>query len=358
MEDVKVVGLTALLVYLAAVYCLGVFSISYPDVRPGRLRWSNEAFFSYVPRTLYRFLVFSTAVFVTLSIALPTSVRIASVLAFGLWTLVAILALIYAKLKYPIGNNKATRIGGYVTYFLTLVLSVVALVFLSTQLPAPVGEAGTAPYILAGLIIVTVCLGENLISMLAPSRLLSNLQDLRNDILFLRVDIDEALRRYELLTEGETLPDALQKDLSDMATDINLITYTHSNMGGLVRKMYRELPLPVNLDEKKKQKQNQLRLFQDSYSLHEVKCVEVINLLKHKLKRFNRKSILVRVATEDVESESSIRLVLNQRLQLIEQHEGQLKQQMDTIRYYLSNPDKIPEELRALIATQGSEPRQ
>ena len=349
IQEVKSVGLAILLAYIIAVLSMGVFSVSLPEIRSGRLRWSNEAFFSSVPRVIFRFLFFGAAVWAALTLPLPGWLRLLVAIPFGVWMFWTIIALIYSRLKFPLGNTKSTRKGAYLTYLVTILPSFVALVFLGQQLHFPAGEAATLPYILAGLIFGVLWLVDNLISMMTPSRLLSNLQDLRNDIVFLRVDIDEALRRYEPLTEGETLPDALQKDLSEIANDINLITYAQSNMDRLLGKIFSELPLPNDATERKEQKQTQLRLFFDSYSLHGTKCTELNTILKDKLKRFNRKSGWVRAATEDVQSESNIRQMLIQRLEFIEQSDSRLKQGLEAAKYYLSNPDKIPEELRTAI---------
>jgi len=87
---------------------------------------------------------------------------------------------------------------------------------MAIQLRTPVGEDVTLPYILAGFILAETFLIGRLLFMMAPSRLLSNLKDLRNDIVFLRADIDEGLKRYEILCEGETLSDAHQKELSEI----------------------------------------------------------------------------------------------------------------------------------------------
>jgi len=181
---------------------------------------------------------------------------------------------------------------------------------------------------------------------MAPSRLLSHLQDLRNDIVFLRADIDQALRRYELITEGETLPDALQKDLSEIENLLGFITYTHSNMGRLLKQMYRGLPSRSEVAIQDEKKQSEVSLYNDSYSLHEGKCIEITNLLKNKLKTFNRKSVLLRVATNDLESEGNIRSMLTKRLQSVEQDEIKLKQSIEQFRYYLAHPNEIPDELR------------
>ncbi len=353
IDDVKKIGLAGLLLYNIGLISMGAFSISTPETRPGRVRWSNEAFFTYVPKVVFRFLAFLTAVLVASSLSpWPGATMVIS--TFILWTLGTLAAIVYAKIRFPLGNTQVTRKGSYIGVLALLPFSVVALILLGRQLPVPVGEATTLPYILAGLIIAILVLLENLIALMAPSRLLSHLEDLRNDIIFLRVDIDQALHRYELLTEGETLPDALQKDLSDIADDLNLITYAHSNMSSLLRKMYKEVATLDDMLQGNEQQRHQIRLFYDSYSLHEAKCLEISNPLKKKLKRFNRKSSQVRAATEDSEAETNIRSILNQRLKSIEQEETQLRENLEQLKYYEANPGKMPEALRRSLADAES----
>jgi hypothetical protein len=186
-----------------------------------------------------------------------------------------------------------------------------------------------------------------LIFTLAPSRLLSNLRDLRNDIVFLRADIDEALRRYEILTEGETLSDAHQKELSEILGDISLIGYIHSNMDSLIQKMLADLPHPSDSQQTKQQKAKQIALLKDSYLLHEGKCREILSPFETRLKTLNKKLVRVGGATEDWAGANAIRSSLAQQLELVERGETQLKQRREAIDYYLTNPDKIPQELRA-----------
>ena len=69
------------------------------------------------------------------------------------------------------------------------------------------------------------------------------------------------------------------------------------------------------------------------------------------LKSFHRKSVLIRAATADTENENNIRIMLTQRLQFIDQNETQLANEIKKIEYYIRYPDKLPEELRNLIAT-------
>lgn len=51
--------------------------------------------------------------------------------------------------------------------------------------------------------------------------------------------------------------------------------------------------------------------------------------------------------TEDRASENTIRWLLTQRVQRVEEAQAQLKQNFQQINYYVSNPEKIPPELRS-----------
>jgi len=199
---------------------------------------------------------------------------------------------------------------------------------------------------LSGLILAVVQLAGRLALAMAPSRLLSNLKDLRNDVIFLRADIDEGLRRYEILSEGETLPDAHQKELSDILKDINVIVYIHSNMDSLIRKMMEELPSPTDSEEVKQKKSKQIALLKDSYSLHEAKYREISSTFEVRLKKLNKKLGRVSAATEDWAGADTIRSSLAQELELVEKSEKYIKLKRQDIDYYLSNPEKVPQASR------------
>jgi hypothetical protein len=205
---------------------------------------------------------------------------------------------------------------------------------------------------LAGLLLALILLIGNLIYRTAPSRLLSNLEGLKNDIVFLRVDIDEALRRYETLKEGETLPDALQKDLSEIVNDLNAIEYAHSNMRSLIQRLITLLPTGDDSQQASVQKTKQFNLDTESYALHEAKCNELLKGLEEKLNLLSKKQAQLAFVTEDWTSENAIRSLLTDRLKRIEETNGQLNENIRTVIFYSNNPDKIPDEIRAALNTQ------
>jgi hypothetical protein len=306
-REVETIGLGGLFLYNIVVLSLRVLYPNETVVKPGRIRWSNDAYFSFVPSAIYNLLIILASI--ALAVVLPLSLlgKLTIVAASTLWALLTGLLLVLSKIKFPFGNNRMSRKSGLVISLVTFLLSVLALGVLAIRMQMPVGETATLPYILAGLILSITLLIGNLIHTMAPSRLLSNLQDLRDDIVFLRAEIDEALRRYETLKEGETLPDALQKDLSEIVNDLSVIEYAHSNIRTLLQRLISQLPSSGDSKEVKEQKVKQFNLDTESYALHESKCNELLHALGKKLNSLSKKQIQLASVTEDWTSENAIR---------------------------------------------------
>lgn len=354
-EQVETISLAGALLYTIAIASVRLFSLENLSIRPGRIRWSNEAYFSFVPSAIYTLLTLFTSIAIAGFLPLTFVTKLTTISAFALWTLLTILMLVLSKIPFPFGNNRLSRKSASGISLLTLLLSVVAVLLLGVRIQFPVGEIATVPFILSGLILTVVLLVGHLIHKVVPSRLLSNLQDLRNDIVFLRVNIDEALRRYEILSEGETLPDALKKELGEIVNDLNVIEYTHANMSALNDKMARELPFKEDTPETKKEKASQFVLDRDSYALHDSKCSEILNSLQTKLNALTKKLGRLSAITEDRANENTIRTLLTLRLQRLQTVELQLKERSQQIIYYANNPDKIPDELRTPAKVAGDQ---
>jgi hypothetical protein len=345
-SDVEKITLAGILSYNVVMLSMkAIYFNEGNNIRPGRLRWSKEAYFSFVPSGVFNFLVFVTSIILTLGLGMPVWITALTVSAFGLWMVWTLLLLILSTIEFPLGNNKSTQKYGRIIGLVTLGLSFAAMLSIGTQLQIPIGETSTLPYVIAGLILAVLFLIGHLIYTMAPSRLLSNLKDLRNEIVFLRIEIDEALRRYQVLVEGETLPDAVQKELSFILADLHVIEYAHENMNRLIKLMMAELPRPTDSGEEKKRKEAQIVLSKDSFLLHQNRCTEVLHLLTPKLKALSRKQSRVGGVTEDWASENTIRSYLTHRLEEMDQDDARLKRELQEVDYYKANPNKIPDAL-------------
>ena len=157
-KEVKTIALAALLFYDVTQQSFGAFKINAFEIRPGRIRWSNDAFFSYIPKSVFRFLVFLASVIVALSLELPIKTKTIIVTVFSMMTFGQIIPLVYSVMEFPLGNTKVTRKGAYIVYVALFPVSIIALLVLAPQLRFPIGEGTTVPYILAGLIVAATIL--------------------------------------------------------------------------------------------------------------------------------------------------------------------------------------------------------
>jgi hypothetical protein len=312
------------------------------NIGPGRIRWSKEVYLPYLPTWIYRFIIFLLGAWLASTLLVPLSFKIIAVSAFSSVALFLILILIMSVRDEPIGRPNIKHKVSLVMVTVFLLLSSLTVMLLGSLLSFPVGEAATQIYILAGLTVTIVVLIEFLIDSMSPSRLLSSLQDLRNDIIFLRIDIDEALKRYEVLAEGETLPDAMKGDLDSILIDLRNIEHAHSNMEILIAKMDQELYPVANTIQEKQRRSKQLDIYKDSYLLHKAMCEHLARGLNPKFNGFNKKLAKVLAVSGDLVSENNLRSMLQQRLQELDNKEKQLEQARRMIEFYIDNPDQLP----------------
>jgi hypothetical protein len=331
-----------MLIYCVIVLGLRVLTIDQTDIRPGKLRWSNEAYLSFAPSAIFSLIILIASIIIAILLPLSFFIKSVTVAAFGLWALWTFLLLILARMPFALGNNPTTKKSGYLISAVTLITSALAAIGLVSQLRWPLGEEATLPYVLAGIILVVLLLIGMLIFRMVPSRLLTNLRDLRNEIVFLRLDIDESLKRYEVLSEGETFPDAIQKELSEVLGDLNVVEYAHWNMHRLIEQMMQKLPAQEDAASVRDKKIVDINLDKDSYLLHDQRCSQIMNSIGVKITALTNKMKRVIVATQDWGSDNMIRASLTQRLQLMRQVETKVRERRATIDYYLGNPDKIP----------------
>lgn len=350
VEQAQAIWIAGILLYGVAISILRVIYVDDQNIRPGRVRWSRDVYFSFLPSGLFTLLVFLCSIILACTLPLPAPVKIATVTALTVWTIWMVLLLVLSNMEFPLGNTRISKKSGRLISILNLFLSSLAVALIATQLKPPIGEDAALSYILAGLVLAITLLMIRLIFTQAPSRLLSNLRDLRNDIVFLRADIDEALRRYEILIEGATLSDAHQKELSEILGDLNVIIYIHSNMDSLIQKMVGELPDLKDSPQVKQQKEKQITLLKDSYLLHEGRCRQILRPYDAKLKKLRKKLDRVSAVTEDWAGATAIRSLLGQHFELIERSEAQLRERREAIDYYQTNPAKIPDSLRNPIS--------
>lgn len=352
--EVATISIVYYLTLTLIARAFNLFTNNQSAIKPGRIKWSNDITLPYLPVLIFRLITSLAGGFISTVLPLQILPKVCAALTFFYGAFVVLLVIIVAVRNTALGRPNLKN-----KYFLWLVGPFFLLCLLTTgllvgHLRPPVGESATVPYILAGLIVGIVELIGYLIHVMAPSRLLTSLQDLRNDIVFLRVEIDEALRRYETLSEGETLPDAVKKELGEVLQDLGVVEYAHSNMGSLIRNMLQQLPLPEDSPETKQQKKERLGLFRDSYNLHQARCIDIAAGLQAKFDKFNNRISEVLRASGDEDSESHIRNNLQQRLVTLDDTEKKLTLFVREIDVYSASPDNMPKDLQERIRQLNS----
>jgi hypothetical protein len=149
-EQVETVWLAGLLLYTIAISSLRVLYVDDQNIRPGRIRWSNDVYFSFVPSGIYTLLIFFVSIFVASTLPLPILAKVTTLAAFGLSTIWMVLLLVVSKIAFPLGNTRITKKSGRLVSIVNLFLSLLALVFIGTQLRTPLGEDASLAYVLGG----------------------------------------------------------------------------------------------------------------------------------------------------------------------------------------------------------------
>jgi len=166
-EEVKTVWLGGLLLYAVAISSLRVFYVDDQNIRPGRVRWSNDVYFSHIPSGVFTFLIFLLAMIVAWTLPLPIFAKIATLVTFSVWTLWMALFLLLSKREFALGNTMILARSGRWISWVNFSLSLLSLVLITVQLQFPLGEPVTLPYLLGGLLIAMTLLIIRLIFTMA-----------------------------------------------------------------------------------------------------------------------------------------------------------------------------------------------
>lgn len=214
--DARLVGLTYLFSYFAlqSLYIL-VSSIDfYNSIKPNRVYFPRERF-GYYPALIFRWISFVISI----------------VVAYRVWEwgpsfILAMLGLllvgfIYVTMAIPLllnpltGNNpRFEKVG---TVFSTILNIGSGIMVVSSFLFLPWPEESTASsFAIGGLLAVLIVLAELYIVVACPNPLIKRLTILRDDIIFRRKSLNDALLELRRIREGITYFEAL-------ATEIELV---------------------------------------------------------------------------------------------------------------------------------------
>jgi hypothetical protein len=225
----------------------------------------------------------------------------------------SILAANYAKI--PIGNNpQKPEIASRFAY-LTLSFYFMAVVLLGAQLPFPVGQTLSSAYVIGISLSIIIALFEVLLSTAHTPREVPVLEDLKDEIIFRRVGLNEALNRYKILKEGKTLFEEMKPDLDKFLSNMYQQEEIYNDQIAIVKKFRELLPTQNDTEDMMELKQKDAEMLNRSAQISREKLISLNHAIQVEIPTFNNKLIKVASATGDFETKKIIDDLRNRRFQ-------------------------------------------
>jgi hypothetical protein len=234
---------------LWAIYQLiGIDLTAKKQHKPGRFFWSSDFFFELRATGIFQGIIFLLSIIFVFMLPVPLWVAVSTAISFLLYTLIIGFIFIVSFRKEAFRPNNANKIIALGMPALFLVSTVISLIGLISQMEKPIGPE-TQPFLLAGLLFALVFFIHTLIELTTPSLLLEKLQTLRNDIVFLRANLEDAWTRYEIYIDGNEITEELRNDMDEIVRCFNTLDFHQAKKGEFLLAILEEI---MKLEKKRK----------------------------------------------------------------------------------------------------------
>lgn len=239
-----------------------------------------------------------------------------------LYILLTIFVSSYTKI--PIGNNPKYQRVGSVFGFIFLLLYLIAVILLGNQLKFPIGQSLTAAYVIGLSLSSIVVLSEVLLTTSTQTEPINELQDIKDDIIFRRTNLNEALYRYQIIKEGRSLSDEMQEDFNKIMAYLHREEEIYIEQKKILKKLSELLPMKNDSGEVIKDKGEQSSIYLKSFETYTREMNGLISLVTSELNQFNTKLKKAADASGDYETQDLINRLLNQKLNELVAKEGEI----------------------------------
>ncbi len=240
---------------VGAIFCIGLLLMKLPwapyqlvtidrieQSRPekGRFFWSNDLLFEDRVAGLFQLILFLGCAIGVFFLHFPLWISVSTALAFSLYIALLILRFVLSFRREPFRPNSAKTVvmsGLPSLYMITTGAAVIALI---SRLSAPIGNE-TSVYAISGMLLTAVFFLDRLIRLSTPPLILSKLERLRYDLIFLRTDLREAWVRYEIIVYGHEISEELRADMEDINRTYDMLEYGQSKKKTALMKIDLEL---------------------------------------------------------------------------------------------------------------------
>jgi hypothetical protein len=206
-----------------------IFQLVYIDSQSqsentNRFRWTNHYFYDQRLNLLYQITIFILSIVSLFFLNLPILIVIISVLSFAIYIFLLVAFFILSYKDEPFLENKANKLIKVGLPVSVIITSIISSIFLLKSVPTPIGN-GTLSFVIAGMIFAMIFFFNIVILLSSPSFLLTKLQQLRRDIIFLKLDLKDAWILYEIYLEGNELSEEVQSLLEKITYFFNGIEF-------------------------------------------------------------------------------------------------------------------------------------
>ncbi len=231
---------TAIVSILLGMLLIGKLSwtisqLVYIDTPPSnsqnsnRFRWANHQLYDQRLNLLYQIAIFIISTILLFLINLPVWVVLFTALSFGIYIFLLGMFFVFSYKEQPLSVFYENKLFKIVLPILVIVTSIISTIGLLKSIPFPIGNA-TVPFIVAGIIFAIIFFINVAVVLSAPSLLLTHLQQLRRDIIFLKLELKDAWILYEIYMEGNDLAEEVQSILEKITHSFTLIEYQQSQL--------------------------------------------------------------------------------------------------------------------------------
>ncbi len=192
-----------------------------------RFRWANHQLYDQRLNFLYQISIFIISIILLFLINLPIWVVLFTALSFGIYIFLLGMVFVFSYKKQPLSVFYENKLFKIVLPILVIITSIISSIGLLKSVPFPIGVAA-APFVIAGIIFAIIFFLNVAVVLSAPSLLLTNLQQLRRDIIFLKLELKDAWILYEIYMEGNELTEEVRSILGKITHAFSLIEYQQS----------------------------------------------------------------------------------------------------------------------------------
>ncbi len=272
-----------------------------------------------------RFIILSVvSVFISFT-DYPVWIKFTSIILVFLPIMYVLLSLFVSSYtQQPLGNNPKYKKVSPIIGSLILFFYAVAVTLLGYRLKFPIGQSLSAAYAIGISLSAIVVLAEVLLSNSTPTEAVSELQDLKDDIIFRRANLNEALYRYQILKEGKSLFDEMKPDLDKIMGYLHREEEIYIEQKKIVKKLSELLPSKNDSEKMIEDKNEQSSIHSKSFETYSREMNGLISLVTSELDPFDKKLRKAVGASGDYETEDLIKRLLNQKLNELVQKEREI----------------------------------